>query len=250
VVGIGAILIAWAVSTQGPSSEFQLVPTPQSTLLSLRDMLTSADFWAQLLATLERMALGFAASVLLGLVLGVAIGLSRVVSSLLGGIIDALKYTPVSAFIPLTIIWFGIENSQKIVVIALGTAPYMTVMVADAIRSTRAEYIESGLTLGASRLGIMRRVVLPSAAPQMWDAARLSFAIAWGYVLTAELVGANVGLGRFLILAERFVNTREMFAGTILIGVIGFFSDLFFRATYRRIFPWMQFMTRRGDSHV
>jgi NitT/TauT family transport system permease protein len=135
-------------------------------------------------------------------------------------------------------------------VIALGTAPYMTVMVADAIRSTRTEYIEGGLTLGASRIGIMRRVILPSAAPQMWDAARLSFAIAWTYLLTAEVVGANVGLGRFLILAERFVNTREMLAGTILIGLIGFLSDVVFRAVYRRIFPWMHFMTRRMEGHV
>ena len=247
---MGLVILIWALTTQGSTSEFQLVPTPQATLASLRDMLLSGDFWAQLLATLERMALGFAASVTLGLVLGTAIGLSRVVSSLLGGIIDALKYTPVSAFIPLTIIWFGIDNSQKIVVIALGTAPYMTVMVADAIRSTRAEYIEGGLTLGASRIGIMRRVILPSAAPQMWDAARLAFAIAWTYLLTAELVGANVGLGRFLILAERFVNTREMFAGTILIGLIGFLSDVLFRTFYRRLFPWMHFMTRRGDGHV
>lgn len=250
-LGMGLVVIVWELGTRGSSTaEFQLVPTPRATLGSLVALLGSPDFWAQLLATVQRMALGFAASVALGLLLGTAIGLSRMVSSLLGGIIDALKYTPVSAFIPLTIIWFGIENPQKIVVIALGTAPYMTVMVADAIRSTRTEYIEGGLTLGASRIGILRRVILPSAAPQILDAARLAFAIAWTYLLTAELVGANLGLGRFLILAERFLNTKAMFAGVILIGLIGFVSDIAFRIGYRRLFPWMMHTTRRGGGHV
>jgi NitT/TauT family transport system permease protein len=247
---MGLVLIVWALASRDSGSQFQLVPTPRATLVSLFDLLARPDFWSQVFATLQRMAFGFAASVAVGVLLGTAIGLSRVVSSLLGGIIDALKYTPVSAFIPLTIIWFGIEDQQKVVVIALGTAPYMTVMVADAIRSTRAEYIEGGLTLGASRVGIMRRVILPSAAPHIWDAARLAFAIAWTYLLTAELVGANLGLGRFLLLAERFVNTKEMFAGTIVIGFIGFISDAFFRVAYRGLFPWMSYMTRRGDGHV
>jgi NitT/TauT family transport system permease protein len=248
VLGLGLAVLVWAAAAGWGSGSggFQLVPTPAATFAALARLLRSPDFLADLAASLQRIGIGFALSLAAGLLLGAAIGVSRSLSSLLGGIIDALKYTPVTTFIPLTILWFGVGDLQKVVVLGLGTAPYLAAMVADAIRATRTEYVDGARTLGAGAVTIVWRVVVPSAAPQVWQAARLSFAIAWTYLVTAELVGANQGLGRFLVLSERFVHIEDMFAATIVIGFVGFVSDIAFRLVHRRLFPWVLHSTEQG----
>ncbi len=250
VLGLAIALLVWAWAAGSSTGDFQLIPTPPATFAALARLLRTPDFLADLVASLQRIGMGFALSMAVGLLLGATIGVSRSLSSLLGGIIDSLKYTPVSTFIPLTILWFGIGDLQKVVVLGLGTAPYLAAMVADAIRATRTEYVNGARTLGAGTLTIVWRVVIPSAAPQVWQAGRLAFAIAWTYLVTAELVGANQGLGRFLVLSERFIHIADMFAATIVIGFIGFVSDILFRLTYRRLFPWMLHSTEQGRDGV
>jgi NitT/TauT family transport system permease protein len=250
VLGLALAILVWALAARPSGGDFQLVPTPAATFAALARLLRTPDFLADLAASLQRIGMGFALSMAAGLLLGATIGVSRSLSSLLGGIIDALRYTPVSTFIPLTILWFGVGDLQKVVVLGLGTAPYLAAMVADAIRATRTEYMHGARTLGAGTLTIVWRVVIPSAAPQVWQAGRLSFAIAWTYLVTAELVGANQGLGRFLVLSERFVQIPDMFAATIVIGFIGFVSDILFRLAYRRLFPWMLHSTEQGRDGV
>ena len=250
VLGLALAVLAWAAASGSSTGDFQLVPAPAATFAALARLLRSPDFLADLAASLERIGMGFALSMATGLVLGAAIGVSRSLSALLGGIIDALKYTPVTTFIPLTILWFGVGDLQKVVVLGLGTAPYLAAMVADAIRATRTEYVHGARTLGAGTMTIVWRVVVPSAAPQVWQAGRLSFAIAWTYLVTAELVGANQGLGRFLVLSERFIHIADMFAATVVIGCIGFVSDILFRLAYRRLFPWMLHATEQGRDGV
>jgi NitT/TauT family transport system permease protein len=250
VLGLALAVLVWTAAAGSNGDGFQLVPTPAATSAALARLLRTPDFLADLAASLQRIGMGFALSMAAGLLVGAAIGVSRSLSSLLGGIIDALKYTPVSTFIPLTILWFGVGDLQKVVVLGLGTAPYLAAMVADAIRATRTEYVHGARTLGGGPLTIVWRVVIPSAAPQVWQAGRLSFAIAWTYLVTAELVGANQGLGRFLVLSERFIHIQDMFAATIVIGFIGFVSDILFRLGYRRLFPWMLHATEQGRDGV
>lgn len=248
-VGLIIILLTWLYVSSPDVSEYGLIPTPQDTLLTLLNLFTQSLFWNDLSTTLYRMLLGFGASIIVGIPLGIGIGLSRNLSAMFGGVIDSLKYTPISAFIPLSIILFGIGDEQKVAILLLATGPYMAVMTADAVRSTRAEYIEGALSLGASRFQVIRQVILVSAAPQIWQAARLALAIAWTYVLTAELVGAESGLGRFMLLAERFFNTKEMLATVVIIAVIGWLSDVIFRILYMQWFRWAVLMSQERRSH-
>ena len=246
--GMLLVLLLWVYAASSEVAQFGVVPTPQATVVTLFDLMTRRPFWNDLLTTLYRMLVGFAASMAVGIPLGVGIGLSQVLSGMFGGIINSLKYTPISAFIPLSILFFGVGDGQKVMVLLLATGPYMAAMTADAVRNTRIEHIESALTLGASRWQIISRVILTSAAPQIWQAARLSMAIAWTYVITAELVGAQTGLGRFLLRAERFFNTREMLAAVFVIAAIGWLSDLLFRLVYVRRFRWFVLMGQEQDS--
>lgn len=248
-LGLLFVLLVWIYLSNPNASQYGLVPTPQDTLLSLFNLLGQGSFWNNLSVTLYRMLLGFGVSVVAGVPLGVGIGLSRSLSAMFGGPIDSLKYTPVSAFIPLSIILFGVGDEQKVAILLLATGPYMAVMTADAVRSTRAEYIEGALTLGASRRQVIVHVILASVAPQIWQAARIALAIAWTYIITAELVGSESGLGRFLLLAERFFNIREMFDTIIIIAVIGWICDLGFRFFYRRCFRWAVLMSRERNSY-
>ena len=246
--GLTLVLLAWIYVSSHQVAQFGLVPSPLVTLTALFSLLARGPFWDDLLTTLYRMIIGFTVSVVLGIPMGIGIGLSRTLSAMFGGIIDSLKYTPISAFIPLSIILFGVGDAQKVAVLLLATGPYMAVMTADAVRSSRVEYIEGALTLGASRVQVISHVILASAAPQIWQAARLALAIAWTYIVTAELIGAEAGLGRFLLRAERFFNVKEMFATVIIIAVIGWLSDLGFRLAYRRWFRWAVLTSQEQHS--
>lgn len=240
LMGVSLILLGllWSNVASAEAARLGVVPTPQATLVTMVELLTRKLFWDDLLTTVYRLMTGFLVSLAIGVPLGLGIGLSHTLSALLGGIIGSLKYTPVSAFIPLSIILFGVGDGQKVAVLLLATGPYVAAMTADAVRSVHTEYVESALTLGASRFQVIGRVILASAAPQIWNAARLALAIAWTYVVTAELVGASTGLGRFLMRAERFFNTREMLAAVLIIAAIGWLSDLIFRLVYGRRFRW------------
>lgn len=247
-LGVCMLLLVWVFASSGEAARLGLVPTPWATLLALLELLGSVAFWNDLTVTLYRMMFGFTVSVMVGLPLGVGIGLSRTLSATFGGIVDSFKYTPVSAFIPLSIIFFGVGDAQKAAIILLGTGPYMAAMASEAVRGVRAEHVEGALTLGASRTQVILCVVLPSAAPQMWHAARLALGIAWTYMLTAELVGADHGLGRFLLRAARFVNTDQLLAGVVVIAIIGWLSDLLFRVVYARRFRWAVLLSDRQNG--
>ena len=237
-LGVLCTLAAWSLASSAGAARMGLVPTPQETLITLLDLVMRRTFWADVGATLYRTMLGFSVSIVLGSVAGMGIGLSRTLSAMFGGILDSFKYTPVSAFIPLSIILFGIGDAQKVAILLLGTGPYVAALVAEALRNVPRAYVESALTLGASRPQILLRVLLAWAAPQIWHAMRIALGIAWTYVLTAEIVGTDKGLGRFILRAERFINTREILAAVVVIALIGWLCDICFRICYARWFRW------------
>ena len=247
--GIVLVLLVWTLASNSISGETSLVPTPLKTFYTLVELATFRPFWSDLGVTLYRMIVGWAISVLIGIFAGIGIGISPSLSRMFGGIIDCSKYTPVAAFIPLSIIFFGIGETQKLAIIFLGVGPYMAVLVADAVRRTPITYIEGAQTLGASRFQIIRHVIFTYSAPQMWHAMRLALAIAWTYILIAEIVAADQGLGRFMIRAERFVNTDKILAAVIVIALIGWFSDFCFRRAYTRLFPWAVQTSQQRNSH-
>ena len=146
---------------------------------------------------------------------------------------------PAVAFIPLVMLWVGIDEGSKIAIIFIGTFFQMVLMVAEDVRRVPSAQIEAAQTLGATRSEVIQLVLLPSAKPALLDTMRVTMGWAWTYLVVAELVAANSGLGYAILKAQRFLQTDKIFAGIILIGLIGLVIDQLFRLAHRKAFPWM-----------
>jgi NitT/TauT family transport system permease protein len=140
--------------------------------------------------------------------------------------------------VPLCILWFGIGDAQKIAVITLGVAFQLVLLFAADSASVPKELIEAGRTFGLSRWQVIRRIVLPWSMPAIWDDMRISAGWAWSYLVLAELVAGNRGVGYFIIQSQRYLETDRVFAGIILVGILGALTDLLFRISASRLFRW------------
>jgi len=148
------------------------------------------------------------------------------------------RYLPASAFIPLLILWAGIGEAQKLLVIFIGVFFQIVLMVAVIVGSTRRELVEAAYTLGAGPRGIVQRVLLPNAAPQIAETLRLVLGWAWTYVIVAELIGASSGIGHMITDSQALLNTGQIIFGIIMIGLIGLVSDFAFKGANQKLFPW------------
>jgi NitT/TauT family transport system permease protein len=146
---------------------------------------------------------------------------------------------PAVAFIPLVMLWIGIDESSKVAIIFIGTFFQMVLMVAEDVRRVPMAQIEAAQTMGATREELIRLVIFPSAKPALLDTLRVTMGWAWTYLVVAELVAANSGLGYAILKAQRFLQTDKIFASMMLIGVIGLLTDQLFRAFHRKAFPWL-----------
>ncbi|WP_313303917.1 ABC transporter permease [Stutzerimonas balearica] len=185
-----------------------------------------------------RVMAGFAASALVALPLGLYIGTYRPVQALLEPLTDFIRYMPAVAFIPLVMLWVGIDEGSKVLIIFIGTFFQMVLMVAEDVRRVPMAQIEAAQTMGATRAEIVKLVILPSARPALLDTLRVTCGWAWTYLVVAELVAANSGLGYAILKAQRYMHTDKIFAGILLIGLIGLLTDQAFRWLSRRAFPW------------
>jgi NitT/TauT family transport system permease protein len=186
-----------------------------------------------------RVVAGFALSAVFALPLGIMIGSYRPVQALLEPLTDFIRYMPAVAFIPLVMLWVGIDESSKIAIIFIGTFFQMVLMVAEDIRRVPITQIEAAQTMGATRGEIVSLVIVQSAKPALLDTLRITMGWAWTYLVVAELVAANSGVGYSILRAQRFMQTDKIFAGIILIGLIGLAIDQFFRWLHRKNFPWL-----------
>ena len=148
------------------------------------------------------------------------------------------RYLPASAFIPLLILWAGLGEQQKLLVIFIGSVFQIILMVATAVGATRRDLVEAAYTLGANDRGIVGRVMMPMNAPEIAEIMRLVLGWAWTYVIVAELIGSSAGIGHMIIESQALLATGQMIFGIIVIGLIGLVSDFVFKAFNAWLFPW------------
>lgn len=238
------VLALWVGLTSGqkPVVGSLFLPAPLEVLRVLvRDLFTGERVLldAALVSTVRIVAAFFAAAVV-ALPLGILMGAYEPINRLVDPVMAPLRYMPISAFIPLTILWFGIEEKQKIAFLFLGVFVYLLPVVVSAIRAVPEELVQTALTLGASRFQVIRTVLLPAAIPDIFDSFRVMNAISWTYVILAEFVNTTRGLGYLIKLAGDRLKTAEMFAGVIIIGIIGLGTDALLRGLGRLFFPWQE----------
>jgi NitT/TauT family transport system permease protein len=238
VVSATVPLLAWIVLSGTGAVSPLFLPSPAAVVRAFAKLATSGQLGRDLTATLTRVGIGFGLVVLISVPLGLAIGTFPACRALFEPMIGLLRYMPAPAFIPLLIIWLGLGEASKIGLLVIGTVFFNTLMSADAAALVPEELIDASYTLGASRWTVMRKVILPHSLPGLIDAMRVNVAATWNLVVVAELVAAQEGLGYRIARAQRFLQTDQIFAVLIVIGVIGVTTDLAFRAIRNAAAPW------------
>jgi NitT/TauT family transport system permease protein len=212
--------VVWAALSASGWIDPVFMPGPSAVFQRLTTWLIEDDLLADTTISVYRVLAGFALSAALALPIGLLIGAFRPVEALLEPLTDFIRYMPAVAFIPLVMLWFGIDESAKIAIIFIGTFFQMVLMVAENVRLVPTAQVEAAQTMGATRDEIIRLVLLQSAKPAILDTLRITMGWAWTYLVVAELVASNSGLGYAILKAQRFLKTDTIFGGIILIGVI------------------------------
>ena len=228
----------WAWATLGGYVSKTFLADPITMIDDGYLLLTKHGFLFDIGMTIWRVLGGFIIAALVAVPIGVLMGAYKPIEAFFEPFVSFARYLPASAFIPLLILWAGIGEMQKLLVIFIGSFFQIVLMVAVTVGATRRDLVEAAYTLGASASGIVRRVLLPSAAPAIAEALRLVLGWAWTYVIVAELIGASSGIGHMITDSQALLNTGQIIFGIILIGIIGLVSDMGFKRANRALFPW------------
>ena len=238
VLSFAVVLGFWAWISHTDHVNPLFVPTPEQVIVTGRTVFSSDTVWIDVKASFLRVTAGFLLSAALAIPLGVLMGSYRVFEGLTQPITEFVRYVPVPALIPLLIIFFGIGELSKIMLIFIGTFFQLVLMVADEIRRVSYELVQVGYTLGARRGEIIRMILFRSAMPGIFDALRLCNGWAWTYLIIAELVAANEGLGFRILKFSRYIQTPKIWVYLVILGIIGLVLDFLFRRMNARLFSW------------
>ena len=241
VLGIAFFVLffaAWAFATLGGYVPKTFLADPLQMLKAGWLLMTEQGFGLDIGMTVWRVLGGFLIAALLGVPLGVLMGAFKPVEAFFEPFVSFARYLPASAFIPLLILWAGIGETQKLAVIFLGSFFQLVLMMAVIVGNTRRDLVEAAYTLGAGDAGVVRRVLLPSAAPEIAETLRLVLGWAWTYVIVAELIGASSGIGHMITDSQALLATDQIIFGILVIGLIGLVSDFLFKRVNQSLFPW------------
>ncbi len=240
-IGFFVLFVAvWAAATFGGFVSKTFLADPITMLVSGWRLLTEMGFAGDIGMTVWRVLGGFLIATAIALPLGVAMGAYKPIEAFFEPFVSFARYLPASAFIPLLILWAGIGEAQKLAVIFIGSFFQLVLMIAVIVGNTRRDLVEAAYTLGVNDAGLIRRVLLPGAAPEIAETLRMVLGWAWTYVIVAELIGASSGIGHMITDSQALLATDQIIFGIIVIGLIGLVSDLFFKLANRKLYPWAQ----------
>lgn len=234
------VLGAWCVISYGRLAPPDFLPSPTETIRGMLQLFFQYDLLDAILVSTRRIVLAFLLASAIALPLGILMGAFTPLFNIFEPIMAPLRYMPISAFIPLLILWFGIFEKQKIAFLFLGVFVYLLPVVVSAIRVVPEELVQTALTLGASRWQVIRTVLVPAALPEIFDSFRVMNAISWTYVILAEAVNPEHGLGYMVELARTHQKASWSFAGLLVIGGIGLLTDQIIRTISAILFRWRE----------
>jgi len=230
----------WAAATFGGFVQKTFLADPLTMVRSGWTLLAQHGFAEDIGVTVWRVLGGFVIAAAIALPLGVAMGAYKPIEAFFEPFVSFARYLPASAFIPLLILWAGIGEAQKLAVIFIGSFFQLVLMIAVTVGNTRRDLVEAAYTLGVSDRSLIRRVLVPAAAPEIAETLRMVLGWAWTYVIVAELIGASSGIGHMITDSQALLATDQIIFGIIVIGVIGLVSDFGFKQVNQRLFPWAQ----------
>ena len=241
--GIGFIaifLLAWWIATTFGWVKPIFLPSPAAVWQELIKQIQDGTLWLDIRASVYRITVGWVLSTLIALPIGILMGNYRLFEGMFEPFIDLVRYMPAVAFVPLTILWAGVDDGQKFIILFIGTFFQQVLMIMDNVKTVAYEMIQVSHTFGLNKWEVLRKVVLPAALPGIWDTLRITLGWTWTYLVVAELVAANVGLGYRIMRAQRFLQTDSIILGILVIGILGLITDYAFKFSYRALFRWAE----------
>ncbi|ANC01232.1 taurine ABC transporter permease TauC [Pseudomonas machongensis] len=244
---LGSLLLAWWLVTAAGWVEPLFLPAPGDILAKAWVLLTQgymdASLWQHLGASLGRIGVALLAATLTAIPVGIAIGYNRVARGILDPLIEFYRPIPPLAYLPLIVIWCGIGELSKVLLIYLAIFAPIAIATATGVRTVDPAKLRAAQSLGASKVQLIRHVILPSALPDILTGIRIGLGVGWSTLVAAELIAATSGLGFMVQSAAQFLVTDVVVLGILLIALIAFALEMGLRALQRRLVPW------HGQSH-
>ena len=241
VVIAGLIFVWWLVTQIGLIKPLFL-PSPMAVIGAfvdvLRDGFTGASFWEHTWISTVRVFGAFVLACIVGIPLGIAMGMSPVARGIFDPPIEFYRPIPPLAYLPLMIIWFGIDELSKILLIFLSVLAPMALGARAGVKSAAIEQIHAAYSFGATRWQVIRMVILPSAMPEIFTAMRIGIGFGWTTLVAAEMVASTAGLGYMVLSASKFLQTPIVIMGIVVIAAIAYAFDHLIRFVERRVVPW------------
>ena len=244
-ISVGTVVglfVLWFVVTNLGLIKPLFLPSPQAVWLQFYEYLTGVandkPLWQHFLASILRVTVAFWAAFLTAVPVGIAMGMSRVARGVFDPPIEFYRPLPPLAYLPLIIIWFGIDETPKVLLIYLACFAPLALAARSGMKSAAQEQINAAYSMGANYRQVILHVILPSALPEILVGMRIAIGFGWTTLVAAEMVAANVGLGQMVLNASNFLRTDIVIMGIIVIGVIAYLFDMFMRWVEHKLVPW------------
>ena len=232
----------WAFVTYAGYIKPLFLPSPMGVVGAFVDVIkegfTGASFWEHVWVSTLRVFGAFLLACVIGIPLGIAMGMSPVARGIFGPPIEFYRPIPPLAYLPLMIIWFGIDELSKVLLIFSSVLAPMVLGARAGVKSAAIEQIHAAYSFGATRWQVIRMVVLPAAMPEIFTAMRVGIGFGWTTLVAAEMVAATSGLGYMVLSASRFLQTPIVIMGIVVIAAIAYAFDHLVRFVERRVVPW------------
>jgi len=243
VVTVLTLLVLWWVATHFGWIKDLFLPTPEKIFTSFGEAwrgdiqggkpLTEHFWWS-----LYRVFAAFVLAVVTAVPIGIAMGVSRIARGMFDPPIEFYRPLPPLAYLPLIVIWFGIDETAKIVLIYLACFAPLAMAARAGVRSVTIEQINAAYSMGASRWQVIFHVIVPAAMPEILTGMRIAIGFGWTTLVAAEMVAATVGLGQMVLNASNFLRTDVVIMGILVIGTVAYAFDLLMRYVERLLVPW------------
>ena len=239
-IGLLVFLGVWEILVRAGVIDPFFLPSPSQILLRMLQLGTGPDavLWHDIRMSASRVLTGFMLSALVGVPCGLIMGMSPVVRAALNPIVSIIRPLPALSWIPLSMLWLGIDEQQKYAIVFMGCFASVLVYTTDATMRVDATLALAARNLGASRLQVLRFVVLPGALSNILSGLKVVLAIAWTCVISAEMVGANSGLGFRIWTAKEWSDTGQVLVGMLSISITVLLLDILFRGIELLLVPW------------
>jgi NitT/TauT family transport system permease protein len=239
VLGAAALFVVWQIAHYAmPETSRRFLPSPFQVIATLWMLIAEREFLNDAAISAYRIFASFFAACLIAVPLGVLMGCFGRLKALINPTVSAWRYLPAASFVPLLLVWFGPTDTQKLALLFMGVIFFLVALILDSTEAVPKELVEAAMTMGASRREIVVNVVGRAALPGIIDAMRNMIAVGWTYLVIAEIVAAQDGIGAVMMRAGRFLNVDVIMAGILAIGILGVLTDLAFRGAAWWLMPW------------